>query len=223
MSNRANLYCTDAEGLPESDDGYAGFFARSGREYEASDCLPVLWLALFRDTDLRPTTDEDGSTYPYLFAPMPVALERWSADLPAWREMLGPRHHRLLAEWPTRLAQDARAHVLVRTGEVAAFHEPGAFEPVLRAAFAHLARCVADRRLHADGDFQELVGLPAIGSPGTLSPFALVGGCNERERWPEALERQGDPGEPGAAMPTPQGVKGPAPAPAARRPWWRLW
>jgi hypothetical protein len=214
MTNRVYLYCTNATEMPH-EIGTENFFSISGKEYEAGACIPLFWLLMYEETDIKIIlpddlgADIDAHPYPYLICKKEKAIRQ----LTDWHSIIectakNSVQIALLSEWILRLESEEFNNIIIRTEELSWFSQPGELEKILRMALKHINSCKEKRELILSRRVVDLIGLWDQEEFLECESYQLAGQCNQKEGWPKPFT------SPYRVSPTER--------PNTRK-WWEFW
>ena len=214
MTNRVYLYCTNAAEMPH-DISAENFFSISGKEYETGACIPLYWLLMYEEPDIKIASpddldkDIDAHPYPYLICKKEKAIRQ----LTDWHSILectarDSAQLLLLSEWISRLETEEFNNVIVRTEELSWFSQPGELDKSLRIALKHISFCKEKRELILNRRVVDIIGLWDQEELLECESYQLTGQCNQKESWPKPF--------------TPPYRGSPTEKPDSRK-WWQLW
>jgi hypothetical protein len=151
MANRSYLVCCDFDGMCPSERWPRFDPVHHVLAYDVC-CVPLLWLALFRRSDLRVTSlaEKSGQHYPYVapVAPVAVAREQILAAVPALNHLFG--HLGAFDEWAAVFRQvldnPPGKYVSLELTEIACLSDFSEFVRELRAALQVLSEPLATVR-----------------------------------------------------------------------------
>lgn len=198
MSNSVYLYCTDFSELP-TESQFEYFFKMSGTEYEAISAIPLFWLCLFSDADVRIFSSngefdlpegEPGDNfrpYAYLCCSKTMGIERLKNRESIMCLALGEKRFSLYEEWISRLEAEPFKNIMVRTEELDWMGEEGELEEQLRQAFKDLDNCYYQEKLFFTVAMTNIMGLWERANPKELDAYLLVGTANDAQGWPPQL------------------------------------
>lgn len=191
MGNRVYLYCTTATEIPKNDE-WDKFFENCGTEYEAQYSIPLYWLILFRESDIRISLkninelseDDSEREYPYLLCNRQLGITRLKQFSRLIKQGLGNIRHDTYLEWVGRLESENMPNIIVRTLELDWTYGEGEFEKDLREALSHIEAMSNESEFVASNTVKNVCGININNEFCDSESFVLVGSANDRTGWP---------------------------------------
>lgn len=189
MGNRVYLYCTSATEIPKNGE-WDKFFKNCGTEYETQYCIPLYWLIIFRESDIKILPgdhngfSEDEREYPYLLVNRQAGIARLKQFSHLIKQGLGDIRHATYLEWIGRLESENMPNIIVRTEELDWTYEVGEFEKDLRKALSHLEVMSTKPEFVASNSVKSMCGIDVNDDFCENESFVLVGSANDRSGWP---------------------------------------
>lgn len=189
MGNRVYLYCTSATEIPRNDE-WDNFFKHCGTEYETQYCIPLYWLIIFRESDIRILPRDhngfsgDEREYPYLLGNRQVGIARLKQFSHLIKQGLGNIRHDTYLEWIGRLESENMQNIIVRTEELDWTYGEGEFEKDLRKTLSHLEVMSNQPKFAASNTVKDMCGIDVNDDFCEYESFVLVGSANDSSGWP---------------------------------------